>query len=147
MIYALINTNTGQIRKRGSACKDQLHKLPCYCIFFKKNFWDKTHREFCVQIKAKRTQIKIEKHTLLLYAYKCIHCMLTHDYREYVRDFPLRRFDGPMLLVPDYVKISSPLHINYKGAMSWNNLPVEMRLIQTSNQFKNMQKKLIQNLL
>ena len=64
-----------------------------------------------------------------------------------LRDLPLRRFDGPMLLVPDYTKSSSQLHINYKGATSWNNLPVEMRLIQTYTQFKNMQKKLMQNLL
>ena len=52
-----------------------------------------------------------------------------------------------MLLVPDYTKSSSQLHINYKGATSWNNLPVEMCLIQTYTQFKNMQKKLMQNLL
>ena len=64
-----------------------------------------------------------------------------------IRDLLLCRFDGPMLLVPDYTKSSSQLHINYKGAMSWNNLPVEMRLIQTYTQFKNMQKKLMQNLL
>ena len=31
--------------------------------------------------------------------------------------------------------------LSYKGATSWYNLPVEMRLIQTYNQFKNMQKK------
>ena len=47
----------------------------------------------------------------------------------------------------DYTKSSSQLHINYKGATSWNNLPVEMCLIQTYTQFKNMQKKLMQNLL
>ena len=64
-----------------------------------------------------------------------------------VKDLPLRRFDGPMLLVLDYKESSSQLHINYKGATSWNNLPVEMRLIQTYNQFKNMQKRLMQNLL
>ena len=64
-----------------------------------------------------------------------------------VRDLPLRRFDGPMLLVPDYTKNSSQLHINDKGSTSWNNLPVEMRLTQTYTQFKNMQKKLMQNLL
>ena len=45
-----------------------------------------------------------------------------------------------MLLVPDYPKSSSQLHICYKGATSWNNLPVEMLLIQTYTQFKNMQK-------
>ena len=31
-------------------------------VFLKKFLWDKTHREFCAQMKAKRTQIKIEIH-------------------------------------------------------------------------------------
>ena len=64
-----------------------------------------------------------------------------------VRELTLRRFDGPTLLVPNYTKSTSQLHINYKGATAWNSLPSEMRLLQTYDQFKCMQKKLMKSLL
>ena len=53
-------------------------------------------------------------------------------------------FDDPIGQAPNYAKRASQLHINHRGATAWNSLPVEIRLIQTYNQLRIMQKKLIQ---
>ena len=42
--------------------------------------------------------------------------------------------------------VSSQLNVDYRGATNWNQLPNELRVIQTCNQFKSKQKSLLQNM-
>ena len=53
-----------------------------------------------------------------------------------IRELPLRQLDAPSIIAPNYVKTSSQLHIDYRGASAWNSLPVELRCITTYNNFK-----------
>ena len=68
------------------------------------------------------------------------------NYRDN-RLLPIRRFDGPSIVVPNYKKTSSQLNVDYRGATNWNQLPIELRVIQTYDQFKSKQKSLLQDML
>ena len=57
-----------------------------------------------------------------------------------IRELPLPCVDGPIVQLPNCAKSASQSHINYRSATAWNGLSVELRLIQTYNQFKSTQK-------
>ena len=50
-------------------------------------------------------------------------------YRDH-RDLPQRRLDAPFIIVPNYAKTSSRLHLNYKGATAWHGSLVELHRIR-----------------
>ena len=63
------------------------------------------------------------------------------------RQINTRKYDGPVLTVPPFIKTKSQSAVWYRGSSEWNDLDPELRSINTYNKFKLMQKNLMKDLL
>ena len=92
------------------------------------------HREAkCASLEDRR------KVHITNFVYRRLEKGIQHD----ERDIPTRRHDAPLFLVPFPHNESFKRSVQYSGAVTWNNLPVNTRMLNHYDVFKVHQKKTI----
>ena len=64
-----------------------------------------------------------------------------------VRNLPTRRFDAPLLIVPNTMTTTSQKAVAYRGAIKWNLLPPEIRALPSKDAFKSYRKVNLKQLI
>ena len=125
----------------GGACKQALKKLQvtqnrCLKLALalpKRTPTTQIHTEGAIGMLSERRDISV-----LMQAYDRVCDGAKLDQRK----LRTRKFDAPVLLVPRYLKEQPKRSVDYRSAVSWNNLPSDTRLAPSKPAFKRRLRKL-----